>query len=161
MNLYMAVQEKKMPYFTPTIDKYLTYWLLCSDTWWKDEDNFKMFILALNYYSRPLKDKALTPDDPLLAHLPERNRIFFANRRTLRNPRTADETALRSKILLAIERNHLGFVKGSSYDVNEIVTKLCNEAMIGLDILWFAKLKKREGRFPDEHIENKMTRHLK
>jgi hypothetical protein len=146
-----------MRYFTPMIDKYLAYWLLCSDTWWKDEYNFWGFILALNYYSKSLKDKALTPDDPSLAHLPERNRIFFANRRTLHNPRTCDETALRKKILLAIERNHLGFVKGS-YDVNKIVTELCDKAMIVLDVLWLAKQKRF---FPNAHIENKMTRHLK
>ncbi len=147
-----------MPYFTPTIDKYLTYWLLCSDTWWKDEYNFWGFILALNYYSKPFKDKELTPDDPSLAHLSERDRIFFANRRTLRNPRTYDETALRSKILLAIERNDLGFVKGSSYNVNEIVTKLCNKAMIVLDVLWLAKQKRI---FPNAHIEKMMKLHLK
>jgi hypothetical protein len=146
-----------MLYFTPTIDKYLTYWLLCSDTWWKDEDNFWMFVLALNYYSKPLKDKALTPDDPSLAHLTERQRISLANRRTLQNPRTYDETVLRKKILLAIERNHLGFVKGS-YDVNELVTKLCNKVIIALDVLWLAKQKRF---FPNAHIENKMTRHLK
>jgi hypothetical protein len=148
---------KKMVYFTPVIDKYLTYWLLCSDTWWKDEYNFWMFVLALNYYSKSLKDKALTPEDPSLAHLPEGNRIFFANKRTLRNPRTCDETTLRSKILLAIERNHPGFGMGH-YDVNELVTNLCNKAMIVLDVLWLAKQK---GFFPNAHIENKMTLHLK
>jgi hypothetical protein len=146
-----------MPYFTPMIDKYLTYWLLCSDTWWKDEDNFWRFVLALNHYSKPLKDKTLSPDDPSLAHLPKRHRIRIANKRTCPNPRTSNETALREKILLAIERNHPGFGMGY-YNVNELVTKLCNKAMIVLDVLWLAKQK---GFFPNAHIENKMTRHLK
>jgi len=146
-----------MLYFTPTIDKYLAYWLLCSDTWWKDEDNFWGFILALNHYSKPVKDKTLTPDDHSLARFSKRSRIFLANRRTLRNPRTYDETALKKKILLAIERNHPGF-GDEYYDVNKLVTNLCSKAKIVLDVLWLAKQKRV---FPNSHIEKKMTVRLK
>lgn len=71
-----------MYYFTKMIDKYLAYWLL-SDTWYTSqdiEDNFWRFIIALNHYSKRLKDKSLTPDDTSLANLTERNRIRIANK---------------------------------------------------------------------------------
>jgi hypothetical protein len=103
-----------MTYFTPVIDKYLACWLL-SDTWYTDqdiEDNFWRFIIALNHYNRPLKNKG-------------------------RNPRTYDKATLKEKILLAIKRNHPNF---DINNADRLVTELCKKAMIVLDALWFVKL---------------------
>jgi hypothetical protein len=145
-----------MTYFTPMIDKYFAYWLIHS-TWHTDkdiEDNFWRFVIALNYYSRLLRDKTLTPDDPSLAHLPKRHRIRIANKRTCRNPRTYDEATLRKKILLAIERNHPGFDMDYA---DRLVTELCKKAMIILDALWSVKIR----HFPDRAVEQMKTLQLK
>ncbi len=145
-----------MTYFTPTIDKYLASWLL-SDTWdtdWDIDDNFWRFVIALNHYSKPLKNKALTPNDPSLAHLPRPIRIHEANKRTCRNPRTNDETNLRKKILSAIERNYPTCNK--SY-AKKLVTEICSKAMIVLDALWFGKIR----CFPNHRIEHNKNLRLK
>jgi hypothetical protein len=103
-----------MTYFTPVIDKYFAYWLIQS-TWHTDqdiEDNFWRFVIALNHFSRPLKNKG-------------------------RNPRTDNEAALREKILLAIKRNHPNFDKEYA---DRLVTELCRKAKIVLELGHFPNM---------------------
>ena len=120
-----------MVYFTPAIDRYCASWIL-PETWYTggqdDQDRFYRFVLAVNLYSRPVRNRHVADD----AVKPARS---IHNRGLLRNPRTYDQQAMKRKIILAVRRNHT-FNEG---ELEKYAVEFAREAIKTLDCLWVAK----------------------
>jgi hypothetical protein len=90
-------------YFSAAIDRYFAAWIL-PDTWDAAHDMYKfyLFVYAVHFYSKRVN----------------RN-LDRARRRGDRNPRTFDESAMRTKIKRAIDRNHPRFDKARAVKIAE------------------------------------------
>lgn len=120
-----------MTYFTPAIDKYFAAWILPT-TWYKpdyDEERFFRFVLALDRYSRPVKNTHMADSDAKPAR-------SIHNGGLLRNPRTYDQGAMKRKILQAVKQNH-NFHKAQA---ERYASRFASEARLILDCLWVSRI---------------------